>query len=262
MKDILGYANRRVVVTGCASGIGQAVAEALLEQGAIVHGLDVKPASRALSDFTITDLRDKASIARAAASVGGTVDVLFNCAGIPPGPSPRDVMLVNYVGTRHLTDLLLPSMPDGSAIVNVASTGGAGWQTRLDALKALVGADGMDAAIALAEPLIADAPGVAYALSKEAIIVWTLLECATLIERGIRMNCTIPGAVQTPMLDTIQAMSSAAVIDVVAQPIGRRSSPAEQALPLLFLGSRAASYVNGAMLEVDGGFTATRAVKR
>ena len=100
----------------------------------------------------------------------------------------------------------------------------------------------------------------AYSFSKEAVIVWTMQASATLIGQGIRINCTNPGAVQTPMLEQIEAMTSAAVIDVVAQPIGRRSSALEQAWPLLFLNSAAASYVNGAVLPVDGGFLSARAM--
>ena len=62
--------------------------------------------------------------------------------GIPHGGPPLDVMRVNYIGTRHLTDALLPMMGQGSAIVNVASTGGMGWPARLAELKQLIAADG------------------------------------------------------------------------------------------------------------------------
>jgi NAD(P)-dependent dehydrogenase (short-subunit alcohol dehydrogenase family) len=75
------------------------------------------------------------------------------------------------------------------------------------------------------------------------------------------MNCTLPGAVQTPMLVEIEKASPKALIDQVAEPIGRRSSADEQAAALLFLNSPRASYINGVVLPVDGGFMATMACK-
>ena len=71
----------------------------------------------------------------------------------------------------------------------------------------------------------------------------------------------MPGAVQTPMLEEIEKTTPSAAIDVIAQPIGRRSSADEQAAALLFLGSPQASYINGAALPVDGGFMSAMAVK-
>ena len=182
-------------------------------------------------------------------------DALFNCAGIPHGGPPLDVMRVNYIGTRHLTDAVLPMMGQGSAIVNVASTGGMGWPARLAELKQLIAADGFASAEHWCElqlPMVAEG----YRFSKEAIIVWTMVHSAALIRQGIRMNCTLPGAVQTPMLVEIEKGTPTAVIDQVAQPIGRRSSADEQATALLFLGSPQAGYINGAVLPVDGGFMA------
>jgi NAD(P)-dependent dehydrogenase (short-subunit alcohol dehydrogenase family) len=85
-----------------------------------------------------------------------------------------------------------------------------------------------------------------------------MLMASRLIKRGVRMNCISPGAVQTPMLEEIEQVTPTAVIDVMAQPIGRRSQPIEQAFPLLMLNSASASYINGAVLFVDGGFMAAR----
>ena len=62
MKDILGYKNKRVVVSGCFSGMGEATARTLVELGAEVHGLDYKDTALSLASFTRTDLRDPASI--------------------------------------------------------------------------------------------------------------------------------------------------------------------------------------------------------
>ena len=259
-QDWLDYTGKRVVVSGCHSGIGHATARQLVALGAEVHGLDWKPCDLGLASFTQVDLRDAASIDAATAGLSGRIDALFNCAGIPPGAPPLDVMKVNYIGTRALTERLLPRMGAGSAIVNVASTGGMGWPKNLAALQQLVAAEGFAGGVdwcAAHADLVAEG----YRCSKEAVIVWTLAQSAPLIARGIRMNCTLPGAVQTPMLVEIEKVTPTAVIDKVAQPIGRRSSADEQATALLFLGSAQAGYINGAVLPVDGGFMATMALR-
>jgi NAD(P)-dependent dehydrogenase (short-subunit alcohol dehydrogenase family) len=247
-------------VVGCHSGIGHATARQLLDCGAEVYGFDWKACDLDLAIFTQVDLRDSASIDSAVSRCEAPIDALFNCAGIPPGPPPLDVMKVNFIGTRHFTQGLLPLMKAGSAIVNVASTGGMGWPKQLTELRSLIDTDGFEAAERWCQAhLTMVAEG--YRFSKEAVIVWTMAHSAHLIQRGIRMNCTLPGAVQTPMLVEIEKVTPTAVIDQVAQPIGRRSSPDEQANALLFLNSPVAGYINGAALPVDGGFVATIAVK-
>jgi NAD(P)-dependent dehydrogenase (short-subunit alcohol dehydrogenase family) len=251
----LGYRGRRVAVTGCASGIGCATAQALIGQGAEVMGFDVAEPDLPLARFTKLDLRDAAAIEAAADAVPGSVDGLFNCAGIPPGRPPLDVMAVNFIGMRRLTERLLDRMAPGSAIVSVSSNGGAGWRRQLPKLRELVAAEGFEAASAWCR---ANSAVVAegYRFSKAAIIAWTLIQAAPLARRGVRINCTLPGAVQTPMLDEIERTTPRAAIDVVAEPAGRRSTPEEQAWPLLMLNSAAAAYVNGAAVPVDGGFLA------
>lgn len=258
--DWLGYAGKRVVVSGCFSGIGEAAARQLIEAGAEVHGLDRRPSELALASFTTTDLRDPASIESSVAGLRGEYDALFNCAGVPPGPPPIDVMKVNYLGTRHLTQCLQSQLRPGGAIANIASTGGMGWSSRLSPLKELAGVAAFsDGALWCADHLETVAEG--YRFSKEAVIVWTMLASAETIKRGVRMNCTLPGAVQTPMLVEIEKGTPTAVIDQIAQPIGRRSDADEQAAVLLFLNSAKASYVNGAVLPADGGFMATTAMR-
>lgn len=87
-------------------------------------------------------------------------------------------------------------------------------------------------------------------------MVWTLLTSSSLITKGIRINCTMPGPTQTPMMPQLESASGTAVMEAAAQPINRRSSPDEQAAALVFLNSDAASYINGVALPVDGGFMA------
>jgi NAD(P)-dependent dehydrogenase (short-subunit alcohol dehydrogenase family) len=251
--DFLGYKNKRVIVSGCFSGMGEATARKLLGLGAEVHGFDYKETALELASFTQVDLRDAAAIDSAVASIGGKVDALFNCAGLPQTSPPMDVMKVNYAGTRRVTEQVLPLMSEGAAIVSISSNAGLGWSRRIPVLMGLVKLDSYEDTIKWCEEN-AETVREGYSLSKEAIILWTMLTSAQLIKRGIRINCTMPGPTQTPMMNHFEAATQASVLDAFIQPINRRSTPEEQAGPLVFLNSVAASYVNGVALPVDGGF--------
>ena len=253
MTDYLTYRGKRVVVSGCFSGMGEATAKLLLELGAEVHGLDYKQSKLELASFTQTDLRDPASIDAAAAKIGGKVDALFNCAGLAQTFPPLDVMKVNYFGARRLTEALLPSMPPGSAVASISSTAGLGWSRRIPVLMGLLQIDRYEAAVDWCQSN-AETVREGYVFSKESIVVWTMLFATRLIKRGIRMNCTMPGPTQTPMMAQFESATPVSVIEAATQPINRRSSPEEQAGPLVFLNSDAASYINGVALAVDGGF--------
>jgi NAD(P)-dependent dehydrogenase (short-subunit alcohol dehydrogenase family) len=252
---MFSYAHKYVVVTGCASGIGRATAALLRERGAEVHGFDRQPGDLRLASFTAVDLADPMSIDTAVVQLGGKVDALFNCAGLAPTRAPLDVMKVNFLGTRYFTECVLARMGKGGAIVSTSSNGGMGWQKHLPELLELLGHSDFSGGQHWLEqhlPKISNA----YSYAKEALIVWTMQQSAMLIQRGIRINCTSPGAVQTPMLEEIETKVSRAAVDTVAHPIGRRSSPEEQAAALVMLNSDAASYINGVDLAVDGGFAA------
>jgi NAD(P)-dependent dehydrogenase (short-subunit alcohol dehydrogenase family) len=251
--DFLGYKNKRVIVSGCFSGMGEATARLLLELGAEVHGLDYKQTSLNLASFTQVDLRDPAAIDAAVAGIGGKVDALFNCAGLPQTAPPLDVMKVNYAGTRRVTERVLSLMSEGGAIATISSTAGMGWSRKMPVLMELVQAKSYEDAIKWCENNL-ETVNEGYTLSKEAIIVWTMMSSAQLIKRGIRINCTLPGPTQTPMMDHFESRTQASVLNAFIQPIDRRSTPEEQAGPLVFLNSDAASYTNGVALPVDGGF--------
>jgi NAD(P)-dependent dehydrogenase (short-subunit alcohol dehydrogenase family) len=253
MTEFASYRNKRVVVSGCFSGMGEATAKLLLKQGAEIHGLDYKPSKLDLASFTQVDLRDPAAIDAAVAKIGGKVDALFNCAGLPQTSPPLDVMKVNYAGTRRLTERVLPLMSAGGAIVSISSNGGLGWSRRLPVLMQLLKIDNYEGIVKWCQDN-AETVREGYAFSKEALIVWTMMTSTHLIKRGIRINCTMPGPTQTPMMAQFEQATKASVLEAAAQPINRRSTPEEQAGPLVFLNSDAASYINGVALPVDGGF--------
>jgi NAD(P)-dependent dehydrogenase (short-subunit alcohol dehydrogenase family) len=255
VSDYLGYKGKRVIVTGCFSGMGEATARLLLNEGAEVHGFDYKDSTLPLASFTNVDLRDEGSIDAAVDKLGGTVDALFNCAGLPQTFPPMEVMKVNFVGTRHLSERVMAMMPDGGAIASIASTGGLGWSRRVPTHMEFFAHAGFGAAVKWCEDNL-ETVGEGYAFSKEAIIVWTMAESFTSIGKGIRINCLLPGPTQTPMMTDHFEKVAAAAVDWATQPINRRSTPDEQARPLAFLNSAAASYVNGVVLPADGGFMA------
>jgi NAD(P)-dependent dehydrogenase (short-subunit alcohol dehydrogenase family) len=253
MTDVLGYRGKRVIVSGCFSGMGEATAKLLLDLGAEVHGLDFKDCALPLASFNRLDLRDRASIEAGVAAIGGKVDALFNCAGMPGGFAPMDTMKVNFIGTRHLTETVLPLMASGAAIVSIASTGGLGWSRRIPVHMELLQTKGYQAAIEWSEAH-ADQVAEGYAFSKEAVIVWTQYMGASLIKQGIRINCSLPSPTETPMMADFHRLSGKDIVDAAAEPLGRYTTPAEQAGPLVLICSDLAGVVNGIVLPVDGGF--------
>ncbi|MET0270273.1 MAG: coniferyl-alcohol dehydrogenase, partial [Sphingomonas sp.] len=250
MADVLGYKGKRVIVTGCFSGMGEATAKRLLDLGAEVHGLDYKDTSLSLASFNNVDLRDPASIDAAVASIGGKVDALFNCAGLPQSFPPLDVMKVNFIGLRHLTEQVLPLMGQGGAIASIASTGGLGWSRRVAQNMEFVTTKGYQGALDWCEANM-ETVREGYSFSKENVIVWTQFMGAHLIKKGIRINCTLPSPTETPMMKTFHEASGKDVVDAAAEPMGRYSTPDEQANGLVLLNSDLASIVNGVVLPVD-----------
>lgn len=254
MNDTLGYAGRRVLLSGAASGIGRATAELLVELGAEVHALDRAPITvSGLASTTECDVTDPSAIARAVDRVGAVLSGLFSCAGLAIGPRPADAMLVNFVGLRELTDRTVDYMVEGAAIVSMGSVAGYGWR-RDAALEALVetsgfesGRDWCDANVAAFEP-------DPYAASKRAVNLWTRRVAADLMSRGIRINCVNAGPVETPLFEPFREIFGEELLD--AFPIGRYAEAAEIAAALVWLNSPRASYVTGVGLDVDGGHAA------
>ena len=259
MEDVLGYAGRRVVVTGAASGMGDATARLLVDLGAEVTGLDVKQVSAPVAARHEVDLRDRASIEAVAGAIDGPVDGWFNCAGLPGPPfSDLDVMLVNFVGARHLIELMVPVMSQGAAIAYVASAGGVGWQQQLGTLMELVQAADFDAGRAWCEAHADQIAGSsAYAFSKQVINAWTAWRAYQLMrDHGVRLNCTNPGPTTTAMMPFFHEAVGKNLVDAAQGPVGRYSTAEEQAWPLVFLNSPRCSYVTGETFFTDGGFYA------
>ncbi|MGH3641309.1 MAG: coniferyl-alcohol dehydrogenase [Mycobacterium sp.] len=257
--DLLSYAGRRVVVTGCASGIGAALVGQLAELGADVVGLDVRSPEFAVNDFHRVDLSDPASIDEAVAAIGGRVDGLFNVAGVSSGIGDSLLVVkINFLGTRHLTEALLPSMPSGSSIVSVSSLAASGYAENMGEVAGLLRTTTFAEGVQWChDHPDAHADG-GYRIAKEAIILYGMANAVALGSRGIRINCTGPGVTETPILDQLRTRYGQGYLDGFPQPLGRMSNPAEQAAALVFLNSPAAGFVTGQVLWVDGGNLAAR----
>ena len=87
MRDVLGYAGAKVVVTGAASGMGEAAARLLVDLGAEVHALDVRPVKVGAAQAIATNLADRGSIDAAVGQLPNRIDALFHCAGLRARPS-------------------------------------------------------------------------------------------------------------------------------------------------------------------------------
>ena len=254
MNDIWRYDGKRVVVTGSASGIGEATARLAAERGADVVGVDINQPASHPGTFVQCDLSDPASIDAAAAAFGGPVHALFNCAGLSGGAAPAiPVMTVNFIGTRRLTEGVLAHMTPGASIASIASLGGLGFEGNVDAVRDFLAQDGWDAAVSWCEHHPEQFEAGGYGFSKQALIVWSMDRSYDLARGGIRINTIGPGVTETPMLEDSRKLYD---IDGMEKPLGRVATPEEQANILLFLNCDAASYVTGINIWTDGGRTA------
>ena len=162
------------------------------ELGAEVHVLDLREPPVEVASYQATDLRDPIAVAAAVDNIGGRIDALFNCAGLPGGRFPDlDVMLVNFVGMRHLAELVVAHMEPGGAIASISSTAGWGWEENVDKWLPLVRTVGFEAGKAWCEAHPDEIAG-GYGPSKQAMIIWTMLAAVGLASKGIRLNASAP----------------------------------------------------------------------
>lgn len=243
----------RCVVTGAASGIGHAVAEQLIKGGAEVTSLDRNTPTAAVNQHIAIDLADPASIDTAVEQLGTGWHALINVAGIP-GTAPSELVFkVNFLGLRHLTESFFDRLEPGSAIVNVASTAGFQWATRLAAHRALLAADDFESGLDWFRQNPQE--GNTYNFSKEAVIVYTMAMATGLVEQETRMNAVLPGPVETPILADFEESMGKDTLDGVKFLLGRHATPDDIASAVLFLASPESGWVNGHPLVVDGGIS-------
>lgn len=243
------------MVTGCASGIGEQVARLVSERGGSVVGLDLRRPPRYVDEFHEVDLSDSDSIRAGARAIADPVDAIFNVAGIAEPGDPGRVIGVNFVGMRELIAALEPRLTRGAAIVNTASVAASGYAARRSLVAGLLSTDDRGEAERWCTEHAAEI-GNGYAVSKDAVVWYTLERAAELAVRGIRINAVAPGLTETPILAEARAWRDPGALDSIPLPLGRTALPEEQAEVLTFLSTDAASYISGQILWVDGGYMA------
>jgi NAD(P)-dependent dehydrogenase (short-subunit alcohol dehydrogenase family) len=188
---------------------------------------------------------------------------LFNNAGVADTSPPPVVFAVNYLALRTLSEGLLDRMPEGSAIVNTSSTAGTMWRKRkdeIDELLALDVADTWEPARAWFESGAGQFEEGPYNFTKAVVVRYTARSSRPTMRRGVRTNAVCPGPIATPLQADFRATAGDKVMDWnIREMAGRAVDPREVATTLAFLGSRAAGYVNGVDLAIDGGFFAALA---
>lgn len=229
--------SRVAIVTGGASGMGRATAEQLRAQHVTVVSFDVTGPDP-------VDVSDEAQVERAVARVRdehGPVDILVNCAGVGAGGLPdadgyldswQRSLAVNLTGPMLMVRACIGDLVASGAgrIVNVASTEGLGAQRNTGP----------------------------YTAAKHGLVGFTRSLAVDYGRAGVTANCVCPGATSTAMTSVIPDAHK----DTFARrniPVGRYATPDEIAYVIVALTSPAASFVNGAIIPVDGGMTARNA---
>lgn len=249
--------NRKIVVTGGASGIGASVVDAFAADGDHVVVLDRSPRDQAsgghaAKQWIECDLGNPGSIDHAVRGIDGDVDVLCNIAGLS-GVSPIEtVVAVNFLAARHLTESLAPAIRPGGAVVTLASTAGWRWREAIKDLTELTATDSWDDALGWTTERLSTGYD-AYERSKQAVIVWTSIAAQRYLGR-FRVNCVSPGPVETPLLANFYASMGHSELDpLTARGGGRNGSPVEIANVVRFLADPASSWINGTDVVVDAG---------
>jgi len=233
---------KRALVTGGTSGIGRAAAEALAREGAYVlisgrsaeRGRAVVEAIKARggeAEFVRADLASADDV-RALARHASDVDILVNNAGVFPSNLTHELpesvfdetFAVNVKAPFFLTAAIAPRIAarGGGAIINVTT------------MVAEFGMAGLSA----------------YGASKAAMALLTKAWAAEYGPQGVRVNAVSPGPTSTPGTDAM-GDGFAAIVSTI--PLGRAAEPEEIAEAIVFLASDKASYLNGAVIPVDGG---------
>lgn len=233
---------KRAVVTGAAHGIGRAIAERFVAEGAIliladIDGIALQSLSAALGQIGVpTDVSRKTDIDalfdRVTQEWNG-LDILVNNAGVTHAANLLDlteedfdrVMAINLKSALFATQRAARIMQSGGAIINMSS------------VNAILGIPNQ----------------IPYAVSKAALKQLTNVTALSLAAQGIRVNAIGPGTILTDLARSILTDRAAEDRMMSRTPLGRGGSPEEVASVAVFLASQDSSYITGQTIYPDGG---------
>ena len=238
---------KTILVTGGGSGIGRATALLCAQSGARVHAADLRfdpDAVSVLKTHGVTmielDVVDETAV-QAALVRTGPLDGLVNCAGVNGPGAAADITLEVWQRTLaiHLTGAFLLC----KHAVPAMAARGAGSIVNLASIYGKAGCTG----------------NMPYNVAKGGVMQLTRSLAADYGRAGVRVNTVSPGYILTPMTEMLQA---APITDafVAMHPLNRAGRPEEVARVIRFLLSDEASFVSGADLAVDGGFSAVQLI--
>lgn len=265
MHDYLNYAGKVCVVTGASSGMGRALAEMLVDQGAVVW-----TASRGQAEvpgqagWVKLDQVSQNSIDEAFANLPEQIDCFFGVAGVSGVKNDYiETFTIDFVANKYLLDTYLATrMVPGGSITFVTSTAGVRWakEELIDEYRDIVEADGWDATIdAIHELDMDDAGGnMAYMLAKRAMNFLVASKAAEYAQRDVRVNAVLPCSTGSRfMTEFYEAMPSAKKQFEASVGNGKPiADPSVMGKACLYLGSDLAEYVSGHCLVVDWGLEA------
>jgi NAD(P)-dependent dehydrogenase (short-subunit alcohol dehydrogenase family) len=245
-----------VLLTGGASGVGEATAKLLLEAGHKVVSLDIKPSATAGVTHHQCDLSDPASIDAVLGKLDGPYSSLLNVAGVPGTVGGELTMKVNFFGLRYLTEKIWDRLADGGTVVNVSSIAGNNWRKRRGYLTEVMGIESFADGVAWWDKNAEAVDTDAYTFSKEAVVVYTMILAGKGLARGIRVNDVGPGPVDTPILPDFTTDVGADVMQSMIDMVGRSAQPRDIGEALVTLAEGRISWLNGQHIIVDGGLMA------
>ena len=245
-----------VLLTGGASGVGEATAKLLLERGHRVVSLDIKPSGNPEVAHHDCDLSDRASIDAVLAELAGPYSSLLNVAGVPGTVGAEKTFSVNFLGLRYLTERIWDRLADGGTVVNVSSIAGNNWRKRRGYLAEMMATKTFEDGLAWWHENDEAIGTDAYTFSKEAVVFYTMVLACQGLKRGIRVNDVGPGPVDTPILPDFTEDVGAEVMQTMIDMVGRPARPHDIAEALVQLAEAHIGWLNGQHIIVDGGLMA------